>query len=379
MAAVAQLKAVVGLDTKAYKAGMNQIKSQNQSMKQSMSSIGRVIGVSFGAAAAVAAISKVGGAIKSWAEEASLAARKVGVLTSEMIALRRVAIQSGTDMGAMQRILSKLQTELFRAATGTATSAKKFKDLGLSVGELTKMKPADMLEAVAVAAQQTERPLVLLTELFGERLGPNAMIALKDIAENGLPSINKELGIAADNIELMGSKWDKFWDKVKASSLQATVKIGNQYEDYNAGLGGMIAGILTGNNPFDMGAEELEQTRKNRQRDLDKMTADRIKQQEDAAKQTAAAYVASLEDNLRKEEGKLADALAKVEGKTRGGRPEASSLERVGASFGTGRQFLPAAERQIAIQRQQLKLTEESNEKLAELKEALDQARGDPK
>jgi hypothetical protein len=54
-------------------------------------------------------------------------------------------------------------------------------------------------------------------------------------------------------------------------------------------------------------------------------------------------------------------------------------MERMGAAFGNTRPELRSVERQIKIQSEQLKVERELSTKLDEIKEKLEQARGDLK
>ncbi len=212
---IASLKAVLGLDSMPYKAGARGIKQENRSLQQSFAKIGAAIGVSFG----IAAIVRAGRALVDYASQASIAARNVGMLTSEMIALNRVGMTAGMQTRQMEQLMSRLSTELFEASRGSDSAAKKFTDMNLAVEDLVRMRPADMIRAVAQAAIETGTPLGHLADLFGQRLGPQAMVALRDIAENGLPPVDRRVGEIADKIEAMGSGFQTLWDRIKAGSV----------------------------------------------------------------------------------------------------------------------------------------------------------------
>jgi len=133
MAAVAQLKAVLGLDSAKYKAGTRDIRRENERMKQSFAQIGSAIGVSFSVAAVVGAARH----IAEWSTEVSLAARRVGLMTSQMMALGEVAVRAGLKVENMQQIMSKMQQELLRAAEGQQSSLGAFGGIAEGYNRLT--------------------------------------------------------------------------------------------------------------------------------------------------------------------------------------------------------------------------------------------------
>lgn len=222
MSAVATLKAILGLEgVPQYKAGMRDATGATMGFQKSLAAAGRMIGAAF----SVGALMQAGRSLVSWASNASQAAQNAGILTSEMIALNQVGLQGGLAVDDMGKMLSKLQNELFSAAGGSAESAKKFQELGLSVEDLARMDPTSMLQAVARAAFNTATPLQMLSDVFGDKLGPKAVSVLRDIAQNGLPEVGEAVGRTADQIEALGDKWDLFADRAKASTTSFLSKL----------------------------------------------------------------------------------------------------------------------------------------------------------
>ncbi len=229
---IASLKAVLGLDSMPYKAGARGVKQENRSIQQSFAKIGAAIGVSFG----IAAIVRAGRALVDYASQASIAARNVGMLTSEMIALNRVGMTAGMQTRQMEQLMSRMSTELFEAARGSETAEKKFTDMGLSIEDLISMSPADQLRAVAKAAIETGVPIGHLADLFGQRLGPQAMTALRQIANEGLPEVDEAIGRQADQIEALGSAWDSWRDRAKGAMIDVTHRMVTFFDNLAMGM-----------------------------------------------------------------------------------------------------------------------------------------------
>jgi hypothetical protein len=222
MSAVAKLQAVLGMDASEFKAGIKGASKDASSFQSQIKKVGAVIAGAF----SVGAIISAGKSLASWAGNVSEAAQNAGVLTSEMMALNEVALKGGLGVDEMRRMLSKLQTELTDAAGGNETARKKFESLGLSITDLSAMDPMSMFRAVSKAAFETGQPLQHLADIFGDKLGPKAVSALRDLAENGLPLIDQAAADAADQIENLGDKWDAFIEKLKrgaASKISTTI------------------------------------------------------------------------------------------------------------------------------------------------------------
>lgn len=217
MSAIAQLKALLGMDTGNYKAGMRDAEGATKKFQGTLKSVGRMLGVAF----SVGTVIQFGRSLVTWASNASEAAQNAGVLTSEMIALNRVGLQAGLQVGDMGTLLEKLQNRLYEAAKGNKDATDSFAQIGLSVADLAGMDPAAMLEAVAKAAADSNIPLQTLSDIFGEKLGTKAKTALMDIAENGLPAVDAEIGDTADAIEAMGDRWAEMGEIAKSNLMQS--------------------------------------------------------------------------------------------------------------------------------------------------------------
>lgn len=219
MSAVAKLQAVLGMDASEFKAGMKGASKEASTFQSQIKQVGAVIAGAFSVGAIVSATKS----IASWAGNVSEAAQNAGILTSEMMALNEVALKGGMGVDEMRRMLSKLQTELTDAAGGNEAARKKFESLGLSITDLAAMDPMSMFQAVTRAAFDSGVPLQHLADLFGDKLGPKAMAALRDLSENGLPAVGTAAADAADKIEDMGDRWDVMLEKIKRKTLEITM------------------------------------------------------------------------------------------------------------------------------------------------------------
>lgn len=392
--AIARLKAMLGMDAKQYKSGMRDAQGSTRKFQQSLASVGRALGAAF----SVAALVQFSRTVIQWASDLSIAARNVGVLTSEMIALNRIAIQSGIGFSEMQRILSKLQQQVYRAAgggsEGVSTYAKMFDQLGLSIQELATLDPAAMLERVSRAAFASGAPLQTLNELLGERLGANAMVALRAIAEEGIPGVSRAIGEAADEVEYYGSQWAKMWDQVKEASLGFWVWLSEKHAQTTDFWGEFFSrdddGRLWTKNSRQAMADAARATAEGRERRQGQLAERRERREQERRDRIAAAVdqanaqatdeLARQEDAVRKAFGGKIEGLEGRDIGASGRGVGADAMARLGGMIGANRGGVGIADRQLEIaaesaatQRKIEELTREMNEALQVIR---DQAAG---
>lgn len=215
MAAIAKLQAVLGMDSREFKAGIGTAGKDANEFQKQIKKVGGVLAAAF----SVGAIINMGKSLKSWANEISLAADNVGVLTSEMMGLNQIAILNGLGVSNMQEILGKLAVKLDEAADGNKTAQDAFAKLNLSIEELAGLDPAAALKRVAEEATKASDPVSALAGLFELGLGAKAVTAMRDLAENGLPNVAQSAADTADEVRRLGDEWDAMIEKAKRATL----------------------------------------------------------------------------------------------------------------------------------------------------------------
>lgn len=424
MAAVAQLKAVLGMDSKEFKAGMRNATKDASTFQSNIKKVGAVIAGAF----TVSAIVGMGKSLIGWASTVSEAAQNAGVLTSEMMALNEAGLKGGIGVDETRRMLSVLQTELASAADGTETSRKKFEALGLDIVKLSGMNPAQMFEEVAKAAIATGTPLEALAEIFGTKLGPKAVSMVRDLAENGLGGIYDEAGRAADKVEELGDRWavvveemkrkalgiaiptldfvesemvrgkaekkafkeSSFWDRMGFKGTEKSMAAGeaavqkwwqdkyaaeqkrdtDKKAEMQAAADARKARALNGEKVVTGRVEEdmakLEEDRKQKRRaGIDKWQADRMKRYD--IRKGGEERMARLQEQLTSLTNPQASASTM--------NPD--SMARIGGFFGGERAGYDVQSKQLEVQRESKKILDEIARNTAETKEALARSRGE--
>lgn len=420
----ANLKAVLGLDSKPYRAGLNDAKKGNADFVSHLKTVAGAIGVAF----SVGAIVNMGKALVKWASDVSTVAGNMGIATEQMMALNVAAAKGGLEVGDMQKMLARLQTELFRAAQGEETSAQKFEQMGLSIRDMIALDPVSMLQAVTKAAFDSGTPVALLAELFGERLGPRAIDALHALADDGLPAVSKAAADAADEIKRMGDEFAGSFEQFKQGASAAAGAVITGLKLYGK-LASAFAGPVGGTkgwsirNPFKSAKDEwmsgineyvdTEMDKKKHRAESDQRTADELaktlkksedeklakalkasakeldsffeaidtsekmvadelesffghidelaKAQADKAEADRRAAIAATGDQMRSDLAAKQEQLAAVAANTRGSTVDRGAMARVGGFTGGGRAGYEVDSKAVRV-------AEESRQLLSDIK-----------
>lgn len=315
MGAVAQLKALLSLDPARYNAGMKSAKKSTSMFQDQLAKVTSMVAGAFSAAAVIGFAKNVW----QWGDKLSEVAQKVGVLTSEMAALNKVALQNGMDVNQATNMLAKMQTKLGDAIEKGGEAEKAFTNIGLSLDDLVKLSPADMLVEVARAAVKSGDPLNALADIIGERLGPQAVSTFRALAEDGLGAVDEALGETADKVEELGSKFAAMLEDAKAGALKTGSDIAEGLEDMVYATVGAFKGL----HPMEMVwqlEKEREQERQwrrqeaeKRQREMEearqRRLAERRRKEEDAAREKAYKLAAEAEKRERARQRKIAEEV----------------------------------------------------------------------
>ena len=276
----AVLQAILGLNTGPFKAGIRDADGSARGLQSTLRSVGQSLGVAFSIAGAMAAARSVA----TWASGISEAAQNVGILSSEMLALNGIAETNGIKVEDLAKMLAKLQTQQMDAAKGSDTARAAFDGLGLSLDAVMRMDPVELLQAVATAAMETGTPVTALADIFGDKLGPKAVAALRQISVEGLGPLNDDLGKTIDEIERMDDTWTSFMSTVKGNLATSFNWVIDQFKNASDFWGGMLAG---GGNAYGKGMQQAVENI--RQAEEEKISTRRQKQAQRAADRKAAA------------------------------------------------------------------------------------------
>ena len=210
---IANLRAVLGLNSKGFKAGVRGADREAQSFRQRISGIGKAIGIAF----SVGAVLNFGKSLVSWSSEIVHAARNANLFTSEMMAVNRVVEAAGGTTREAQNIFARFSAEVGEAIFEGKELKQAYLDLGLSVENLAGRDDMERLRMLARAIRDSENPTRTLVSLFGIR-GANMRASFEAIAE-GIDDISSASARGAEKAERLATAFGKFWDNVKAQTV----------------------------------------------------------------------------------------------------------------------------------------------------------------
>lgn len=182
-------------------AAMNRLVQSSQRMEASLKNISfSTAAVAFTQIASVA--SRVGVAFKGFAENSATTidklakfSQRIGVTYADMAKFEIAAGNAGVNVDAVGQAMQKAEKKFAEAAGGSKTAIEAFKQLGLSVDDLSKMSVSQRFDAIGESLQDMKNPAM------------QSAAAMKLFEEAGLQLIpmfsnyRENLSAAADQAE----------------------------------------------------------------------------------------------------------------------------------------------------------------------------------
>ena len=340
MAGVAQLKAMVGMDTKAYKAGANQIKGTNKNIASSFKQIGAALGAAF----SVSMITRATKELVNFASQIRHTADNLNLSTDSLQALNATALKYGLSIEQLNKSLAKLRQSQGQVIQGDTTYIDALKALNIEQSKFVEADTDKALEMIAnayVRSGQSAEAFAGVVDLLG-RAGKNATAFLEELADKGLKGISEDAenaGMVIDEqlitkFELLGTRMEqaKTWGRrLFAELIGLTDKFGK-------GIGVTIRSIKEMRLPDEILAEmkemELQEANINR---LEEERIRLLKERADAEKAANEAGTISAEQKKKEYEAaqeqikKLADASKKAEAAEKKKQNEEAAVRRAAA------------------------------------------------
>lgn len=167
------------------------------------------------------------GAFASVGSELADMSARTGLTVENLSELGHAAGMTGTDLGAVEKGVRKMQKTLIEAANGSDTAQTAFGALGLSVDALMKMTPDQQFEAVAKAVGRVSNPTAKAAaamSVFGKN--NTALIPLIDDFD-ALTGEAKRLGLVMSTDDANAAdKLGDALDVVSSMSKRFAVNVG---------------------------------------------------------------------------------------------------------------------------------------------------------
>ena len=252
MAAVAQLKAILGLDNKQYKAGVRDSTGATKKFSRELAGIGRMMATAFSVGAIIAATKRV----VDFASEIRHTADNLNVTTEGLQALNVSALKYGMNVADMVKLLGKLRQSQGKAAEGDKEYTDSLKLLNIEEKKFARANTDKALEMIArayVKSGESALAFSAVQDLVG-RSGKKATAFLVELAEKGMGGLIDEADKAGTMIneklitqlELLGTKNEQLMLKMKIGWGRTLGAIGGTATALGAQLGTLIGQAQTG-------------------------------------------------------------------------------------------------------------------------------------
>ena len=248
MAAIATLKAVLGIDTKQYKAGMRDSTRRTQQFQKSIATAGKALGAAFSIGAIVAATKS----IVSFASEIRHVSDNLEINAETLQALNATALKYGLSVEALSKSLAKLRQSQGKVIEGDKEYQDAVEALNIDLEAFRKASPAQALELLARAyANAEDRALAFssVSDLMG-RGAKQATAFMKELAEVGLAGVEaaaKSAGMVISDdlitkLDLFGTRMEQINLRLKVMGATAGNFIFEQFDILTDVIGKSIGG-----------------------------------------------------------------------------------------------------------------------------------------
>jgi hypothetical protein len=162
-------------------------------------------------------------------------ARQAELSISSVQSLSKIASDAGLGFGELQSALNRLVNEQQEALTGNERAIKSYADLGITLSDLRRLSPEQLLQrtAEALAANRNNATAAAASvQLLGRNSGRLREV-LDEIASKTLPGINSELEntnriVSTESILVLDAyqqQWQDWKDTVKAVTSEAAASV----------------------------------------------------------------------------------------------------------------------------------------------------------
>lgn len=416
MAALAELKAIVGIDAGNYKAGVKEITSLTSSFQKSISGIGGMLAGAF----SVGAIIAFGKSLMNTAHEMDKTAEAVNLTMGALIALKTVAAEHGMDMEDLSKVLAKVRDAQGSLVNLSEKHEKALKSLNISANEFVGAGTDKALELIAnayVKANGSAEAFAAINDLFGGKIGRKTIEMLKALDAEGLGPLAERTKEATKGFEQLAaaqSKIEKFFNAIQLGAAGAITKIAafgaelgrlsvekpkmdwftkysglglyqNFWESIGAAFFGDGGGADTGKRKPTGGASangggsvnsDVTKMQQN-QAAKDKIASDKVN--EKAQELGRRYYFKELhsQDAIEKLQSDYAADITGLNkpGKIKGVGANVDNIAKIGGQIGMSRPGLAAEDRQIRILTEAKEIWKDMSAKLQQLIDQQDLAR----
>ncbi len=226
MAARAELRARLNLDTSAFTRGLRNAQAQSKEFGASLANTGFAAAkaslLAVGAAAAAAGAGLVAGVKNAYDLGGTLSdlSAQTGISAGKLLVLRQAFADTGVGADAVGGTINKMQKFIEGAASGSAAAGDAFTKLGLDLRSVQGLSPDRQFVTLGNAINRIPNPALrsaLAMEIFGKTAGK----LLSLFGDSGALKVAAEsLGKQAQILDKNSATFDTISDRLGRSGLK---------------------------------------------------------------------------------------------------------------------------------------------------------------
>lgn len=403
MSAVAELKALMGIDTGQYKAGVKEVITLTSSFQKSISGIGGMLAGAF----SVGAIIAFGKGLMGVADNMKNMAEGMNSTMGVMTAMKTIGAENNLNWEEMSKVLGKVRDAQGAVVNLSKTQSDALERLNINANDFVGAGVEKALEMIAnayVKANGSALALNAVNDLFGAKIGPRAIEMLKAMDAEGLGPLaerTKEATKGFEELAAAQSTIEKFFNGVQLKVASLISKFGELKQISGAVMDRLAGNITTEemdrrinadpNAPsfgerVRSGRDKIQALLKSKYNVEDKISSEnpdvaKMKQNQAAkdkidadkanekAQELGRRYYFKELKNQDEIESLYADYAKEGKGlsKIKGQGAAADNMMRIGGLVGGARPGLAAEDRQLRVQQESKELLREMSIKLQKL------------
>jgi hypothetical protein len=211
------------LNAAPFIAGIARVQTQ---MRNLQASVAGITGVFFAARAALAGFTGVLNQMRSTLDlggKLSDLAASTGVAAGEMLVLQRAFQDNGLGADEAGTMINRMQRAIVEAGQGSATYARAFETLGISLGQLSSMTPEQQLRTIGQAIASIKDPAestAASMQIFG-RAGGRLQTFFANF-DGAVGDARTAVGSLADVMDGNADRFDFISDAIAGASQKLT-------------------------------------------------------------------------------------------------------------------------------------------------------------
>lgn len=234
------LLAKLGLDSKSFQRGLDTAKKKAQGFSKH-------IGKLFAFTAALGGLTALIRKSVEFGSAQSDVAGQLKISTEAFQVFAGAMKDAGGSQKGLEKAILAMQTAVVQGSEGLTTFKRAFDRIGVSIDDLTRMKPEEQFIHIAKAITESQNELGDLTavaEIFGKKNAPFLIEVLERLGTDGFVALSKEIeetyGIMDEETQ---ATLDNVADRLEAFSNKTAIVIGKFFADTLA-VFGMLKGVF---------------------------------------------------------------------------------------------------------------------------------------